>query len=103
MIFRGELIPGSNMLDLIQDSLRSRKEFGDPTGVSKFMEGLAMMNTPESLIKNISRRRILRQVKQGGSIQASESPPPVMSYPTKSKGRKRKSKSSSTITMWERF
>ena len=103
MIFRGELIPGSNMLDLIQDSLRSRKEFGDPTGVSKFLEGLAMMNTPESLIKNISRRRILRQVKQGGPIQASDSPPPVMSHPTKSKGRKRKSKSSSAITMWERF
>ena len=58
LIASGKLVRGSNMVDLIHDSLKSRKGAKDPVGLESFIEALALNNTPDSLITNTKRRRL---------------------------------------------
>ena len=51
------------MLDLIHDSMRTRKGYADPVGWQSFNEALALNNTPEALIANTVRRNALRERK----------------------------------------
>ncbi len=64
IVVSGNRVEGSNLVDLIQDSLRSRKGFKDPVGWKTFNEALAMNNTPELLITNTKRRDAMRDRKQ---------------------------------------
>ena len=47
----GEVIPGSNILDLVGDAMRSRKNF-NPTGSKEFFEALNKLNVPKDLVRN---------------------------------------------------
>ena len=47
----GETIPNSNILDLVSDTMRSRKNF-NPTGAKKFFQALSKMNVPKDLVRN---------------------------------------------------
>jgi hypothetical protein len=44
-------LPSSNVIDLISDLARSRKNF-EPHGVEKFVQALARMNIPIDLVTN---------------------------------------------------
>ena len=61
LIASGKLVPGSSMVDLIHDSLKSRKGAKDPVGLEPFIEALALNNTPDSLITNTKRRRLMKE------------------------------------------
>ena len=64
LVYDGNVIKGSNMVDLVNDTLKSRKNFV-PYGFQHFMRGLAKSNVPESIIGNEARRNIVRKNKQG--------------------------------------
>ena len=63
IIVSGNRIQGSNLVDLIHDSLRKRKGYKEPLGWELFNEALALNNTPESLITNTARRNAMRELK----------------------------------------
>lgn len=63
LIYRGNLVKGSNIVDLVNDTLREKRGF-NPLGWQYFARGLAKSNAPESIIGNESRRDVIRQIKQ---------------------------------------
>ena len=54
VILKGDLIPKSNISDLISDAMRSRKHF-NPVGVQKFYDILYEINVPKDLVRNEKR------------------------------------------------
>ena len=50
----GQPIPGSNIIDLVNDVLRQRKGI-EPTGLQPFAEGLRAMNIPQDFVGNKKR------------------------------------------------
>ena len=50
----GEVIPGSNISDLVSDAMRSRRNF-NPTGSKEFFEVLNKLNVPKDLVRNEGR------------------------------------------------
>ena len=50
----GKSIPGSNIIDLVNDVIRHRKG-SEPTGWQAFAEGLRDMNIPQDVIGNRER------------------------------------------------
>ena len=50
----GETIPGSNISDLVSDTMRSRKVF-NPTGAKEFFQALSKLNVLKDLVRNQNR------------------------------------------------
>ena len=50
----GEIIPQSNISDLISDALRARKNF-NPTGSKEFFRVLSKISMPKDLVRNEER------------------------------------------------
>ena len=66
---QGTVLRQSNIIDLISDLTRSRKNF-EPEGVTDFVQALANMNIPMDLIGNEKRRTALVRARQtGGGIK----------------------------------
>ena len=57
MKYKGRLVPGSNIVDLVNDVLRQRKRAPIPAGWKTFAEVLKEVNVPQELIGNLSRRK----------------------------------------------
>lgn len=61
MIFRDQVIPGSNMIDMIIDTVTSRKRSTIPSmSKSIFMKAIAEANVPSEWIKNKEHNNILQ-------------------------------------------
>ena len=52
LIFGGEVIKGSNIVDLVNDVLRNRKTFDHPHGWGQFARALRGSNVPRDLVGN---------------------------------------------------
>ena len=61
-MYENKSIPGSHLVDLVNDILRHRKGF-EPVGWSVFARGLARMNVPENLVRNPQRQSAIREFK----------------------------------------
>lgn len=53
-VYRGQALPGSNIVDLVNDVLRHRKTFS-PHGWQDFARALRQTNTPQDMIGNRAR------------------------------------------------
>ena len=73
--FEGQLVKNSNLVDLVNDVLRKRKNF-EPTGWKTFATALQRMNVPQDLIGHPERWDFIRT-----QIPVS-SPPPAQLSPT---------------------
>ena len=86
-------IPGSHLVDLVNDTLRHRKGF-EPVGWSVFARGLARMNVPENLVRNPQRQSAIREFKARVRDETPNSPsrwlpsPPVTVSPVKKQRRR---------------
>ena len=69
----GETIPNSNILDLVSDAMRSRKDF-NPTGVKKFFQALSKLNVPKDLV--INQERWKQVMGETSSARATPQSPP---------------------------
>jgi hypothetical protein len=72
MMFKGRVIPGTNIIDLVNDSLRQRKNF-NPEGWELFSKALGHFNVPEGVIRNENRLGLIRENKIKGLPE--ETPP----------------------------
>jgi hypothetical protein len=60
LIYRGETVAGSNVVDIFRDMMVSRKSYS-PKGWQIFLKGLRDMDTPKSYIQNQVRRKRLEE------------------------------------------
>lgn len=58
MVYKGQVHPNSNILDLVNDIVRKRKDF-NPTGWQTFAEVLREMNIPRELVGNLDRWQMI--------------------------------------------
>lgn len=77
VLYNNIVIPGSNIADLINDQLRTRKNF-NPEGWKQFSSALKQMNIPTDLIGNQKRHTVTSEVRS-----------PLLSKTRKSTKRKR--------------
>jgi hypothetical protein len=54
LVYKGEVVPYSNIVDLVNDTLRKRIKF-TPTGWEVFARGLNEINIPQDLVGNADR------------------------------------------------
>ncbi len=50
-MFKGRSVPSTNIVDLVNDSLRQRKNF-NPDGWELFSKVLRHLNVPEGIVRN---------------------------------------------------
>ena len=60
LVYEGNVVKGSNIIDLVNDTLRNKKGF-TPHGWQYFACGLAKSNAPESIIGNEIRCDVVRK------------------------------------------
>ena len=73
LIYKGTVIPGSNMSDLVWDILTQTRK-NPPSGIKEFTEILAETNIPEHFITNSFRKNALRSYKIGEREIAVDTP-----------------------------
>ena len=100
IIVSGNKVPGSNVVDLIYDSMKSRKGYENPTGWRSFSDALALTNTPESLITNAVRRAALRERKPTESGGNSTKSPGIK---TRSRSNRKGKRRPSLSRLWENY
>ena len=71
LIIEGSAIPGNNMIDLVHDVLRKRKQ-SDPVGWQPFAKHLKHINLPMELVGNVDRRQYMQQTTHGSSPRWSD-------------------------------
>ena len=71
LIIEGSAISGSNMMDLVNDVLRKRKQ-SDPVGWRPFAKHLKRINLPLELVGNVDRRQYMQQTTPGSSPRWSD-------------------------------
>jgi hypothetical protein len=74
MVFKGRSVPSTNIVDLVNDSLRQRKNF-NPDGWELFSKVLGHLNVPEGIVRNENRFGIVREYKTKGTQNIY--PPPL--------------------------
>ena len=93
LMYENKPIPGSHVVDLVNDMLRHRKGF-EPVGWSVFARGLARMNAPENLVRNPQRQSAIRAFKTKVREVTPDSPsrwlptPPSSLSPAKKQSRR---------------
>ena len=93
LMYENKPIPGSHVVDLVNDTLRERKGF-EPVGWSLFARGLARMNIPENIVRNPQRQSAVREFKARVREETPDSPsrwlptPPSTSSPVKKQRRR---------------
>ena len=71
LIVEGQVVPGSHIVDLVNDAMRFRKTFS-PIGRNAFIEGLAQTNVPQELVGNREMWERLRRFNQTGKVEKEE-------------------------------
>ena len=93
LVYENKPIPGSHVVDLVNDMLRHRKGF-EPVGWSVFARGLARMIVPENLVRNSQRQSAIREFKPRVRDEIPDSPsrwlptPPTTNSATVKKQRR---------------
>ena len=65
MVFKGRPVPSTDIVDLVNDSLRQRKNF-KPDCWELFSKVLGHLNVPEGIVRNENRLGIVREYKTKG-------------------------------------
>ena len=94
LIYEGKPVPGSNVIDLVNDALRHRKNF-NPQGWRLFAKALSDVNVPEGIVRNENRLKTIREYKTGtlhepdeGEVNATPSRPPLSGFKTKARKKR---------------
>ena len=64
LVYEGTPVAGSNVIDLVNDALRHRKNF-NPRGWRLFAKLLSDVNIPEGIFRNENRLETIRDYKTG--------------------------------------
>ena len=70
MVFEGRTIPGTNVIDLVNDTLRQRKNF-NPAGWQLFAKALGRLNVPEGIVRNEERLQLVKEYRNKPSSSSN--------------------------------
>jgi hypothetical protein len=76
MVFKERSVPSINIVDLVNYSLRQRKNF-NPDGWELFSKVLGHLNVPEGIVRNENRLGIVRKYKTKGITENLPTTPRV--------------------------
>ena len=106
LAYEGTPMAGSNVIDLVNDALRHRKNF-NPRGWRLFAKVLSDVNIPEGIVRNENRLKTIRDYKTGtlpesdeGEVDTTPSRPPLSGV--KTKARKKRLQLASRPCKWFR-
>ena len=89
VVFKGSTIPGTNIVDLVNDSLRQRKNFNSE-GWELFSKALGHLNFPEGIIRNENRLGLVREYKTKGIPEEVPKPTTPLTRVQTAKKKKRR-------------
>jgi hypothetical protein len=92
MVFKGRSVPSTNIVDLVNDYLRQRKNF-NPEGWELFSKVLGHLNVPKGIVRNDNCPGIVREYKTKGNPEHLPTTPEVQ----QEKRKKRRDNISSHI------
>ena len=101
MIFKGRTIPGTNIVDLVNDTLRQRKNF-NPPGWELFSKALGNLNVPESIVRNAKRLKIVKEYKTKDirNTEPQTEPVEIQRTPVAMKTRRKRRKINASPFKW---
>ncbi|CAH1240724.1 Hypp6080 [Branchiostoma lanceolatum] len=67
LLYNKQVVPGSQISDLIRDVIQRRKDF-NPAGWQSFSRGLAQINTPEAPIRHPTRLAVIQHHKTRAAL-----------------------------------
>ncbi|KAI8511989.1 hypothetical protein Bbelb_110890 [Branchiostoma belcheri] len=93
LLYNKQVVPGSQILDLIRDVLQRRQNF-KPIGWRAFSRGLARINSPEAAIRHPTRLAVIQKHKKrdalGDDLSSGEEDHDVVPTPQPPQRRVRK-------------
>lgn len=98
ILYKGRIITGSNLSDLLRDSQKEYK-YLDPYGDREFYRAWAEVNIPESLLGNEKRKTEVRWYKKNPNTEYLSPPPGIPQRISP----KRKAQSSPSKSKWLRL
>ena len=107
--YAGQRIPGSNIIDLVNDVLRSRKKSSLPTGWDRFAQVLKDVNLPQEVVGNKQRWTWMQKQQAGMSPKSVEKEAEEEEeegetfYDTSPLIKKDNPSKSSSVTEWEPY
>ena len=87
-MFKGTTIPGTNIVDLVNDSLRQRKNF-NPEGWELFSKALGHLNVREGIVRNENLLGLVRKYKTKGIPEGVPKPTTLLTRVQAAKKKKR--------------
>ena len=103
LVYEGKPVPGSNVIDLVNDALRHRKNF-NPQGWRLFAKALSDVNIPEGIVRNENRLKTIRDYKIGAlhqpELEEASSVATAPSLGIKPKARKRRAQQAGRPYKW---
>ena len=87
LLIHDKPMPGTNMIDLINDALRHRKHF-EPTGWTAFAKGLGDVNVPQDIVGNVKRWNWIQKQKTHTPFTSSPEEEEFATADSSSKKRK---------------
>ena len=69
LVYKDQVVPGTNIVDLVNDALRKRKHF-EPRGWETFTSGLRELNVPQDIVRNKDRWKVMSKqyVEKGDRV-----------------------------------
>ena len=92
LLINNTVVPGSNIVDLVNDVLRKRRHF-EPVGWQPFVRGLREMNVPMDLVGNPERWRYM----QSAGVDDGDICGPTVEAPKRVGTRRRRRWSSAAL------
>ncbi len=100
MVYKGQILPHTNISDLVNDALRRRKHF-EPRGWEVFARAMKETNVPQDLIGHRERWQWMQRQHQDNT--PSTTPSPVSPTPISQSRRKKKRIVSTRVPRWTTY
>ena len=98
LVYNNDVIKGSNITDLLYETLRSKGKQLNPVGWNEFITGLARINVPEYLVGNYKNRSLIQDLKTTGIGATS----PIKDTPIRKSNKANKGEKPKRV-FWESF
>ena len=96
MTFKETTIPGTNIVDLVNNSLHQKKNF-NPKGWELFSKALGHLNVPKGIIRNENSLGLVREYKTKGIPEEVPKPTTPLTRVQAAKKKKRRDVMSSPM------
>lgn len=77
LIYRGQIVPGSHVYDLVSDLLKTKKSTVSPVGNEELLRGLSSLNMPLNFVTNTMYKKKLQEFQSEKEMPVSSPATPL--------------------------